>query len=153
MRRTRGSSEPAGALRLVPPLGLIIYISASSLPRTWQALPRCSGTLCAQRPPARLSSLPPAPPGPDAPRNPPGLGRWTPGTTAGIPPPPPPHALVFGSPEPRLCSLLLLLGLGVQTWVTRRVIERFRKMLWPILKQSPIISFRRLFVPVQCQIP
>lgn len=67
--------------------------------------------------------------------------------------PPPPHALVFGSPEARLCNLLLLFGLGVQTWVTPRVIERFRKMLWPILKQSPIISFRRLFVPVQCQIP
>lgn len=53
------SWEPAGAVRLVPPLGLIIYVSASGPRRTWQGLPAVFGnTLC--RAPAGPALLPAA---------------------------------------------------------------------------------------------
>lgn len=80
------SREPAGAVRLVPPLGLIIYVSASGPPRTWQGLPAVFGnTLC------------PAPSGP--PLRPSAPPRRDARGVRGGPPVPAPRAL------PRTCPL------------------------------------------------
>lgn len=99
VRRWQCRWEPAGAVRLVPPLGLIIYVSASGPPRTWQGLPAVFGnTLCrAPAGPALLPAAGAARPGRS--RSPRGLGRWGPQ----VPAPPgsatSPHAL------PRICPL------------------------------------------------
>ena len=83
---TRGARRAPG-----PALGLIIYVSASGPRRTWQAPARCSGTLCAERAPARL---PPRRPGCPA-------QVWVhgpPGTAPGAHPRSP-RALVLGVPR------------------------------------------------------
>lgn len=130
-----GSGEPAGAVRLVPPLGLIIYVSASGPPRTWQGLPAVFGnTLC--RAPAGPALLPAAGARPVR-------GVWV----AGAPwfPYParshePPRAPTHLSSVPPSHGRAVRSSPTGWAWVTPRVIERFRKMRWPILKQSPIIS-------------
>lgn len=126
---------------LAPPLGLIIYVSASGAPGTWQGLRAAiRNILCLAL--AGLAFLPLTG----------ATERGSQAQTTGLGSVPAggaqlrnSHALVLGS------SKLLASGLGVRARVTPHVIKMFGKMLWPILKQSPIISARQLFIPAQCK--